>query len=156
MEPFDSYPEWLRESPRCLGGGSCRTGYGLRLQQITGQTACAYCGLDMVGSYHHWLHLTLDHVIPGYVAKMPGWREWVDNANNTVICCSACNAFLNGFRMPADAKPPSTFGEFVVLRSAVFHEKKTRALQRQDQERAVFEAKPWEQAIDPETLPKRP
>jgi hypothetical protein len=35
MEPFDSYPTWLRENPRCLGGGSCRTGYGLLLQRIT-------------------------------------------------------------------------------------------------------------------------
>ena len=40
MEPFDSYPKWLRENPRCLSGASCRTGYGLMLQRIIKSRPC--------------------------------------------------------------------------------------------------------------------
>ena len=156
MEPFDSYPPWLRENPRCLGGGSCRTGYGLLLQQITRQTKCAYCGLDMAGSYEYWLHMSLDHVIPGYMAKREGWRTWVDNANNLVLCCSACNAFLNGFRIAADAAAPANFEGFERLRDSVFVQKKEQALQRHEHERRIFNSRPWEKDVDPSTLPRRP
>ena len=156
MEPFESYPEWLKNNPRCLGGGSSRTGYGLVLQRITKQTECAYCELSMVNTYHHWLHMTVDHVIPGYMAKHEGWREWVDNANNMVICCSACNGFLNGFRLAADTRPPSTFEEFVARRDSLFSEKKARALKRHEHERCIFEKRPWEKDLDCATLRRRP
>jgi hypothetical protein len=154
--PFGSYPNSLKDNPRCLAGTACRTGYGLMLQQITGQTRCAYCDLDISDTYDHWLHLSVDHVIPASMAKHEGWREWVDNADNMVICCSACNGFLNGFRICEDAVAPTTFEEFAALRAAVFRRKQAKALERHKGERQVFDSRPWEQEIDPDTLTRRP
>jgi len=155
MEPFDSYPEWLKDRPRCLTGGSCRTGYGLILQRITHQTRCAYCGMSLVDTYDHWLHMTVDHVIPGYMAKREGWGKWVDNANNMVICCSACNGFLNRFPMGTAPQAPTSFEEFAALRDSVFCQKRAQARARHERERGAFDGKPWEKEVDPSTLPRR-
>jgi len=155
MEPFDSYPTWLRDNPRCLAGTDCRTGYGLLLQQITRQTRCVYCGMSLVDTYEHWLHLTVDHVIPSYMMKEPGWREWADNANNMVICCSACNIFLNGFRIRPGTPTPTNWDEFECLRDSAFGQKREQARQRHCAERRIFEGRPWEKPVDPSTLPRR-
>ncbi len=66
MEPFASYPEQGRKPlgrPRDLTGAR-RSGYGLSLQRMTGQSACAYCGLSLVDTYEHWLLMPVDHVVP--------------------------------------------------------------------------------------------
>ncbi len=66
MEPFASYPEQGREPlgrPRDLTGAR-RSGYGPSLQRMTGQPACAYCGLSLVDTYEHWLLMPVDHVVP--------------------------------------------------------------------------------------------
>ena len=57
--PFDRYPGKGR---RLLGkrtGATCRREYGLRLQRITGHTRCAYCDLDLVGTFEHWLMMSV-------------------------------------------------------------------------------------------------
>lgn len=154
-QPFGSYPEWLKDNPRCLAGTACRTGYGLMLQQITRQTSCAYCGMSMVDTYEHWLLMSVDHVIPGYMAKHEDWREWVDNANNMVICCSACNGFLNRFPMGTAPQAPTSFEEFAALRDSVFCQKRAQARARHERERGAFDGKPWEKEVDPSTLPRR-
>jgi hypothetical protein len=107
----------------------------------------------MAGSYGNWLHMTLDHVIPSYLAHREGWHPWVDNANNLVLCCSACNAFLNGFRINASEAAPSNWDEFTRLRDSLFARKKEQALQRHQHERRAFERRPWEKELDPSTLP---
>ena len=99
IEPFSSYPPWGTVPPRCLSGGNARTGYVLKLQQITGQTRCAYCEMDLTDTYEHWLMISHDHVIPRNAAKIVG-IEWVDNLYNIVLCCSTCNTFLNRYRIP--------------------------------------------------------
>jgi hypothetical protein len=144
MKPFDSYPKWGTIDPRCLGGGSCRTGYGAKLQQLTGQTTCAYCGLDLTDAYEHWVLLSVDHVIPGSVIRThgDGWRQWVDNLHNLVICCSACNGFSNRYR-PSLGEPPATFEEFCQVRDRVFAERMERVQERRRLEQRLFETRPW-------------
>jgi hypothetical protein len=156
MEPFAGYPSWLEHNPRCLRGSSCRTGYGLLLQQITRQTQCAYCGQSLIDTHEHWLLLSVDHVLPDYMKRHEGWREWVDNANNMVICCAGCNGFINGYRLPPETSAPTNFAEFVELRNWVFSGKKAHALDRLAREQEFYRSRPWEQEIDPKTLPRRP
>ncbi len=156
MEPFDRYPKWLEDNPRCLFGSGSRTGYGLVLQQITRQTSCAYCGLSLVDSYEHWLLLSVDHVIPQHMARHDGWREWADNANNMVICCSGCNGFLNGYRLKPEPSAPTSFAEFAELRNDVFAAKRVYAQSQRALAESFYSSKPWEREVDPAMLPRRP
>ena len=55
MMPFDRYPGRGTMFLGKCGGANCRHGYGLMLQQLTGQTSCAYCGLSLIHTYEHWL-----------------------------------------------------------------------------------------------------
>ena len=74
MEPFFSYPGHGRQPlgrPRDPTG-ACRSGYGLGLQRLTGQTSCAYCGVSLVDTYAHWLLLSVDHVVPRGEAQRLG------------------------------------------------------------------------------------
>jgi hypothetical protein len=51
--PFDSYPNRGRILLGRVPGGNCRHGYGLRFMQLTCQTRCTYCGLDLTASYEY-------------------------------------------------------------------------------------------------------
>ena len=67
MNVFDRYPlggRVLLGRPKNLTG-ACRSGYGLELQRRTGETSCAYCDVSLIDEYHHWLLLSIDHVVPG-------------------------------------------------------------------------------------------
>jgi len=143
MEPFDHYRTDV--NPRCLRGGACRTGYGAHFQQLTGETRCAYCGMDLTDSYERWLLLSLDHVIPRQVIAKRGeaWREWVDNIHNLVTCCLPCNTFLNGFRLREDRPAPASFEEFREIRDAEFTRRKQWVLERHAQEQQQYEKQPW-------------
>ncbi|MDQ3466693.1 MAG: hypothetical protein M3411_00465, partial [Chloroflexota bacterium] len=72
MNPFDRYPNGGRTLLGRSKGGTARRVYGLHLQQITGQSICTYCGLDLVSEYQHWLLLSVDHVIPTAEARRLG------------------------------------------------------------------------------------
>src|SRR5688500_3252930 len=96
MMPFDSYPGQGKALLGRVGGANCRREYGLRFMKKTGQTACAYCGLDFAASYENWLQMALDHVVPVSVCQsfsLPD--EWTDDSTNKVLACAACNSFDN-------------------------------------------------------------
>jgi hypothetical protein len=143
MEPFDHYPTDV--DPRCLRGQACRTGYGAQFQRLTGQTNCAYCGLDLTDSYEHWLLLSLDHVLPQRLIRTRGeaWREWVDSLHNLVLSCLHCNTFLNGFRLQGDPPAPASFKSFCQLRDAEFVRRKQWVLERHAREQREYGKQPW-------------
>jgi hypothetical protein len=88
---------------RPLTGGGCRTGYGLALQRMTGQSACAYCGVDLTASYYQWLLMNVDHVVPVAEARFLGIpSDFVEDAINKVLACSGCNLFENRYRTNAE------------------------------------------------------
>lgn len=104
MLPFDTYPDRGRRllgRPKA-GAGSSRTGYGLALQRMTGQSACAYCDIDLVGDYYRWLLLTVDHVVPrGEAVRLGMSVTLYEDATNLVVACSGCNGYLNLYQCVA-------------------------------------------------------
>lgn len=143
--PFGSYPG---DGVRLLckrAGSTARHEYGLRLQRLTKQTTCAYCGVNLVDDYNHWLLLTVDHVIPATECerlRIPtGWRE---SYSNIVLCCSGCNSFDNHYRIPWDEPSDEwTLDRFFRLRNRVFQDRKQRILTRRAKEIVFFESQPW-------------
>lgn len=144
-EPFDSYPYGGRALLGRAGGDTARRGYGLRFMQKTGQTSCAYCGLDLVASYESWLQLALDHVVPENVCRSFELAdEWTHDCSNKVLACAACNGFHNRYRQPDDAVCPRNLEEFYALRDRIFLERKALIAKRHEDERAFWERRPWE------------
>lgn len=145
MQPFDRYPGGGAVLLGALRGANARHDYGLQLQRVTGEHTCAYCGLDLVDTYEHWLMLSVDHVIPVSVArvlKIP--RPLYNDLINCVLACSACNTFDNQFKKVDSV----TTGEwsleaFIELRNIIFVERRDRIKERQNAERAFYLAKPW-------------
>ena len=141
--PFATYPHEGRKLLGLVSGSTCRYGYGLKFQQLTGQGDCAYCGMSLVGMYENWLTMALDHVIPNSVCKSLGLpEEWNQDYSNRVLCCTACNTFGNRYK-PKSTSIPGTLEEFYDLRDRVFVERKALILERHKKERAFFETKPW-------------
>jgi hypothetical protein len=144
MEPFDDYPKGGREPLGERTGANCRHEYGLRLQQVTGQTQCAYCGLNLVDCYEHWLLMAVDHVIPTQAGRGIGIKdEWLADWANCVLSCSACNGFRNRFRFPPGTRAPSSWREFVRLRDDCFKKRKEEAENAHKAEHNFFAGKPW-------------
>ena len=139
--PFDQFPERGRHllgRPRA-GTGSSRTGYGLSLQRLTGQNSCAYCGVDLVGDYHRWLLLNVDHVVPrGEAIRLGIPAEFYEDAINLVLACSGCNGYLNRYRSAAEPSTGWTVEEFADLRDLLFRDRFALIAVRRDQERAAF------------------
>jgi hypothetical protein len=135
--------EQLVEDQRKKEDNGCRHGYGLRFMQLTGQTGCATCGLNLAGKYENWLNMALDHVIP--TSACLAWDipdEWREDYSNRVLCCTTCNTFGNRYA-PQGCRRPTTLEEFYEVRDAIFLERKRQILQRHAEERAFFEKKPW-------------
>lgn len=125
-------PDRWGNAPRT---GSARTGYGLpAVQHSDGR--CAYCRIDLSSSYEAWLNLSLEHVVPQGSRQSPSIDPaWLGDLANCVLCCRACNEFLNGYRAPAGA---STWDEFIELRDRVFVEKRDLVLRRHAIERETW------------------
>ena len=141
MLPFESYPNRGRQLLGKRAGGNCRRIYGLALQRISGATSCAYCDVNLVDTYEHWLNMSMDHVVPSTAGKKCGIpEEWLADYSNTVLCCAACNAFRN--RHPVSFCPTS-LEEFYDLRDKIFLERKTLILKSHELDRTFFESKPW-------------
>lgn len=156
VEPFDSFPEGGRTRlgvPR-PGNASCRAGYGKALQQLTGQTACAYCGVDLTADYYRWLLLTVDHVVPrGYGASAGIPREFIEDAFNLVIACSGCNGFANLYKWKGETPEEWTDASFADVRDRVFVERKAAIDARREREKEVFATRPWEPASTSAPVP---
>lgn len=144
--PFADYPNQGRHLLGRVRGSNCRYGYGLIFQQLTGQSECAYCGLDLVEVYENWLTMALDHVVPDSVCKSMGIpEEWNQDYSNRVLSCTACNTFGNRFH-PKTLNVPTTLEEFYDLRDQIFTERKQLIMERHQRERAFFSKKPWTQS----------
>lgn len=145
MMPFDSYPHEGKVLLGCVSGANCRREYGLHFMQKTGQTTCAYCGLDIAASYENWLQMALDHVVPVSVCRslsLPD--EWTEDCTNKVLACAACNGFDNRYQ-PVSAGCPESLEAFYSLRDRVFAERRGRIVARRRSEREFFQRRLWEQ-----------
>lgn len=149
MNVFDRYPSGGRTllgKPRNLTG-ACRTGYGLGLQLLTGETSCAYCGVSLVDTYHYWLLMSIDHVVPSGEARRVGIApQFSEDAINLVLCCAGCNGFGNRYRTTIEPRPIWSLEQFLSLRDQVFEDRFARIAGRRAVEMAFFESKPWERA----------
>jgi hypothetical protein len=144
--PFDAFPQGGRVPlgrPKS-GNGSARTGYGLALQHLTGQTECAFCGFNLITSFENWLMLSVDHVVPRAGALKLGIPDCLfEDAFNLVLACSACNGFDNRFVCAVGPVETWTVEEFCNLRDATFPLRFDRIKARREKERALYEARPW-------------
>lgn len=114
--------------------------------QKTGQTACAYCGLDLANSFTNWLQMALDHVVPKSVCKKLLLQdEWVEDYTNRVLACGACNGFDNQYKASPETVCPQSLEEFYSLRDRIFNERKARIAARRNEDEAIFKKRPWEQ-----------
>lgn len=142
MKPFNDYPQRGRTLlGRFSCNGNCRKQYGLRLQRLTGQTQCAYCGQSLVDTYAHWLLLSVDHVVPRAAGVKVGIDgRYLNDYINCVLCCSGCN----GFQWPADGLTvPCSDEGFVALRGDVFRRKSDWLIGRREEEQDFFSSHPW-------------
>ena len=146
MKPFDDFPGHGKQPlGRPRTGAACRTGYGLALQQMTGQTACAYCKVDLTDNYYRWLLMQVDHVIPVSVGRLLGIPDdYIEDAVNKVLACSGCNGFLNRYSPPIEAIESWTLDKFVELRDTVFADRQRKVADRRTTELEIFKSKPWE------------
>jgi hypothetical protein len=142
--PFKNYPNQGQKLLGHLSGDTCRHGYGLKFMQLTGQTHCAYCDMDMTATYENWLTMALDHVVPNSLCKE--WEipdDWREDASNRVLCCAACNGFANRY-VPDGIQRPETLEEFYALRDSIFRKRREIILDKHKTEREFFDSKPWE------------
>jgi hypothetical protein len=140
MQPFDGYPGEGRLLLGRIGTGNARQGYGLRLAQLTGATACAYCGVSFIDDYYHWLLLQVDHVVPVSVAgayAIP--KTFYEDAINMVLACSGCNSFKNRYLHVPEHAGEWSLAAFVALRETIFLERSRVIAERRVQELEFFE-----------------
>lgn len=144
MKPFDDYPGEGRIQFGPLKGANARHEYGLHLQRVANQRACAYCGLNFTEDYRHWLTLQVDHVVPVSVAKTLGTPAalYLDGLN-CVLACSTCNGFDNRFNHEHKPIEDWTVEAFVALRDVVFSIRRERITKLHVIERAFYESSPW-------------
>ena len=135
--PFTKYPGGGKEllgAPRS-GDGTARRSYERQVHEWCGYR-CAYCNLDL-GTFEGWLQLSVDHVVPQQIAKQ-GWpKEWIRDTINIVACCGACNGLFN--RDPAVAPVPDSFEAFLMIRDALFEQRRDRIRERREVERTWFD-----------------
>lgn len=149
--PFDRYEGGGRVrlgKPR-LGNATARSGYGPPVFAQCGYR-CVYCGLDMLATFENWLQLSVDHVIPRQMRERGYDASLIEDIQNLVTCCRACNDFGNRYTVPES--PPATDEAFFDLRDQVFRERKGRILAKRDEERATYEKIP---AVGPDRTPPR-
>jgi hypothetical protein len=115
------------------------------LQHLTGQTRCAWCGVDLVGDSYRWLLVAVDHVVPTGEARRLGIPlAFSEDYLNLVVACAGCNGFDNQYRSTRAPQESWTLEEFVALRDAVFLERQPRIAERRTRELAFFESRPWQ------------
>jgi hypothetical protein len=141
---FDDYPEGGRKLLDPEKGTNSRHEYGPAFMRKTGQTKCAYCGVDFTAKYETWLTMVLDHVVPVNVCNSIGAEKWRDDSSNIVLSCAACNGFCNRYKPPVDIVQPLTLEAFYKLRDQIFGERHNLIAARHKSERAFFETRPWQ------------
>jgi len=145
MMPFDSYPGGgLTPLGKPKKRDNCRHGYGLELQQLTRQTCCAYCGMDLVQDYDHWLLLSVDHDVPRGQAILLGVGiDLYEDFINLVVCCTGCNGYGNRYAVVSDPVQSWGVDAFIALRDRVFAERTVSIASRRAAEQLFFRSAPW-------------
>jgi 5-methylcytosine-specific restriction endonuclease McrA len=145
MKPFDKYPNDGVSILQRQTETNARHGYGLQLQKLTGQSECAYCGVDLISDYYRWLLLSVDHVIPLSECKRLGIPEdWAKSYSNMVISCLGCNWLDNRYEIQGhELKRTWALEQFFVLRNAVFNERKQRIQESRMKELQFYNSHPW-------------
>jgi hypothetical protein len=124
----------------------------LALQQLTGQTRCAYCDINLVDDYYHWLLMSVDHVVPRGEAQRLGIPDqFYEDVINLVLCCAGYNGFGNRYRCSAEFTSDWSLETFLNLRDRVFADRSQRIALRRASEMQLFAARPWERS-DPESI----
>lgn len=141
--PFETYPGRGRQLIEPIGAGdNGRQSYCLRFQQVTGQHKCAYCGMDLVDTFEHWLQMCLDNVVPvGVCSALKIQTRWRHDALNKVLCCSACAGFTSRYMPEFRPAPigPDNLEAFCDLRDRTFEDRKEKITARRNQERDFYE-----------------
>ncbi len=140
--PFSTYPNKEDELRKSIWTGSnCRHEYGLKFIQETHQTCCAYCGKPLTESYHAWVTMVIDHVVPVSVCRSLNIQmEFCRSLANMVLACATCNGFDNRYKLTSERKV-STFQEFLVLRDEIFIARRERIQNKHKKEHEFFESK---------------
>ena len=145
MKPFDDYPGSGARILKKMGRANARREDGLWLMEKTRQDCCGYCGVSLVDTYHHWLLLNVDHVVPAKeCARLGVPEEWRHSFTNSVLSCFGCNMFDNrytvGWQQP---KNPDdwTVPHFIALRDLVYEERRRRIEVRCAEEMRFFQLK---------------
>ena len=126
-----------------MGRANSRREDGLWLMENARQDSCAYCDVSLVDTYHHWLLLNVDHVVPaGECAKLGIPDGWHHSFTNTVLSCFGCNLFDNRYTIDWQApKAPDdwTVLEFIALQDRVFRARHKRIADRREEEIRFFQ-----------------
>lgn len=101
--------------------------------------------MSLVDDYHHWLLMSVDHVVPSAEARRVGIDpRFYEDAINLVLCCAGCNGFGNRYRAHVGPRAIWTLDEFLSLRDSIFEDRSDRIAKRRAVEIAFFESRPWE------------
>lgn len=134
--PFSRYPAGGRALLSRIGGANARREYGRRLQMLTGERMCAYCGFDLYALFENWLLLQVDHVVPTGMARRLGIPvAYTEIAINLVLACAGCNGFDTRYVDAAAPRANWDLDAFLDLRDATFAVRYERIAARRARER---------------------
>ncbi len=140
MNPFHRYPQGgcvLLGRPR--DNSNARHGQGRQLQQLTAQTPCAYCGVDLVADYYRWLLLSVDHVVlRGEANRLGIPPDYSEDFINLVVACAGCNGFGHRYVVQCMPKGDWSLDELLTLRDQVFADRFQQIADRRSQETAFL------------------
>ena len=144
MEPFDRYPGGGRQLLGPSRGTNARHEYGLKLQRVTGETTCAYCGVSLVDDFYRWLLLQVDHAVPvGQARRLGVPQMYYEDLVNLVLACAGCNGFNNRHTVVRQPQADWTLAEYLALRDDVFAKRRQRFAECRAREMAFFRGQPW-------------
>ncbi len=144
MQPFDRYPFNGNQPFGRRRGETARRHYGLHLMKTCGLRHCAYCGLDLTSTFHNWLSLVVDHVVPLRQAVRLGIpMDLYDDLFNCVLSCNTCNTFDNHFVVDSEPQELWTIRQFTELRNTIFGVRKERIAVKYSKEREFYERIDW-------------
>jgi len=89
-----------------------------------------------MSTFEGWLQLSVDHVVPRQASAAGFPAEWLLDAANLVACCRSCNDLFNRESV-VDPVPP-TLDAFFDLRDRLYLTRRSRIIERRQDERVWF------------------
>jgi hypothetical protein len=103
----------------------------------------------LLGEYHRWLLLNVDHVVPQGEARRLGIpAEFYEDAINLVLACSGCNGYLNRYRCQAEPTNGWSVESFADFRDSIFRDRDRLIATRRAKELTAFDALSGRVALD--------